>query len=84
MDDFPLAVPPKRAAAMLGYGLTKIYELLHSGELQSFKHEGARRITVASIRAHIERNVQSAGPMGERRGAPIKTKARTKAEAAAA
>jgi excisionase family DNA binding protein len=55
----PLAVPPKVAAQMLGYGLTHIYALLKRGELTSFLDGGARRILVSSIAEYIERKLEA-------------------------
>jgi excisionase family DNA binding protein len=49
------AVPPRHACALLSIGLTKLYELINSGELESY-HEGkSRRITLRSIAARRQR-----------------------------
>jgi excisionase family DNA binding protein len=67
----PLAVSPRAAAVMSGCGLTKIYELIASGELESYRDGTARKITTRSIRARIERllaQAQSSQP--ERRNGP--------------
>jgi len=53
----PLVVPPRQACQMLSIGLTKLYELLNAGELESYLHGGSRRITVASLHAFIERRI---------------------------
>jgi excisionase family DNA binding protein len=53
----PLVVPPRQACTMLCVGLTRLYELLHEGELESYRHGRSRRITTASIRAYIERQI---------------------------
>ncbi|GGC31196.1 hypothetical protein GCM10011371_18300 [Novosphingobium marinum] len=53
----PLAVPPKKGFDMLGVGVTKGYELINSGELESFTIGRARRITTASIEALIDRRL---------------------------
>jgi hypothetical protein len=42
---------------MLGCGQTRLYQLLESGELDSFASGGARMIVVASIHRYIERNL---------------------------
>lgn len=42
---------------MLGVGVTKGYELINSGELESFTIGRARRITTASIEALIDRRL---------------------------
>lgn len=54
----PLAVAPKDAFAAIGVGITKGYELLAQGELQSFKVGRATRITTASIRDFVARQLQ--------------------------
>jgi hypothetical protein len=57
-DTDQLVVSPRQASIMLGIGNTLLYELLATGELDSY-HEGrARRITVDSIRAHIARRLR--------------------------
>lgn len=58
-DDFskPLAVPPRLACQLLSVGLTRLYELLNAGELDSFHIGRARRITTASIRGFIARQI---------------------------
>ena len=53
----PLAVPPRLACQLLSVGLTRLYELLNAGELDSFHIGRARRITTASIRAYIDRQL---------------------------
>lgn len=55
----PLAVPPRQACRLLCVGLTRLYELLHAGELESYRHGRSRRITIASIRAYIARQVEA-------------------------
>lgn len=54
----PVAVRPKDAFDALGVGVTKGYELIGSGELQAIKIGRATRITVASVRALVERRLQ--------------------------
>lgn len=56
----PLAIPPKDAFAAIGVGVTKGYELLNAGELESFTIGRARRVTTASIEAFIDRQCQRA------------------------
>jgi excisionase family DNA binding protein len=54
-DFEPLAVSPQQACLLLNVGNTRLYELIRGGELVTY-HEGrARRITIASIRARVER-----------------------------
>lgn len=56
----PLAVTPKDAFAALGVGVTKGYELIASGDLETFKIGRATRITTASIRNYVARRLEKA------------------------
>lgn len=56
----PLVVAPRTAWRMLGCGSTHGYGLLNAGELQSFLSGRSRKITVASIRAYIGRQLTAA------------------------
>lgn len=60
MNIKPLAVSPKVAFAMIGVGVTKGYELLNSGDLDSYSEGRARRITTASIEAYVARRLAEA------------------------
>jgi hypothetical protein len=53
----PLVVKPKNAARMLACGMTRVYELLNKGELESFLDGSSRKITVESIRRYIARHL---------------------------
>lgn len=53
----PLAIPPKDAFDAIGVGVTKGYELLSAGELESFTIGRARRITTSSIEAFVARRL---------------------------
>jgi len=53
----PIAVPPKVGFALIGCGVTKGYELINSGELETFKIGRATRITTSSIQAFVARQV---------------------------
>ena len=55
----PLVVRPRDACRMLSVGLTRLYELLQAGELESYRHGRARRISVNSIRAYVDRQIAS-------------------------
>ena len=57
----PLVVPPRQACRMLSIGLTRLYELLHEGQLESFRYGRSRRITTASILAYVERQLATSG-----------------------
>jgi hypothetical protein len=56
----PLAVPPKAAAAMLGFGVTNFYKLLNAGEIASFSQGGSRRVLVSSIHDYVARRIEAA------------------------
>jgi hypothetical protein len=53
--DERLVTSPRRAAALLDCGVTRVYELINSGELESYLDGASRKITIRSIRARIER-----------------------------
>jgi hypothetical protein len=72
MRTLPLIVRPRVARQMLGgCGLERLYDLLNSGELESFRDGRARLITVASIERYIERRLAEAG------GTPVASPAAT-------
>jgi hypothetical protein len=66
VDVEPLVVKPKVAWKMLGCGNTRGYELLATGELDSYKDGRSRKVTVASIKAFVARQLAAASS-GERR-----------------
>jgi excisionase family DNA binding protein len=51
----PLGVTPEAAKLAVGCGTTKLYELINSGELETYKIGRATRVTTASIKALIDR-----------------------------
>ena len=53
----PIALAPRDAFAAIGIGITKGYELIAAGELEAFKIGKATRITTASIRSYVERQL---------------------------
>jgi excisionase family DNA binding protein len=55
----PIALPPKEAFAVIRVGVTKGYELINSGELQTFKIGRSTRVTTDSLRAYVERQMHS-------------------------
>lgn len=57
-EPLPLVVKPKRAARMLDVGLTRLYELMSAGELESYRDGASRKITVASIQAYVARKLR--------------------------
>jgi Helix-turn-helix domain len=62
----PLAVPPEQARHILQIGMSHLYGLMHAGELDSFYSGRARRITMQSIHAYIERRLAAANNASER------------------
>jgi hypothetical protein len=56
--EFPLVVSPSKAMAMLDCGRTRLYQLLNSNALESFLDGKSRKITVASIQAHVRRKLE--------------------------
>jgi hypothetical protein len=58
----PLVVKPKIAWRLLGCSNTYGYGLLAAGELESFKDGKSRKITMASIKARIARQLEAAKP----------------------
>jgi hypothetical protein len=68
-----LAVTPKVAGAMLGYGKTRIFKLLKNGELDSFVDGGARRVLTASIKAYIERRLAASKEVQRAHRGPYRT-----------
>src|SRR3954454_17726677 len=57
-DSEPLVVSPKRGCQMLDCSVTRFYELLNSGQIQSYREGKSRKATVASIKAHIARQLE--------------------------
>jgi hypothetical protein len=56
----PFAVSPREAGRLGGWGLTRVYHLMNTGELESYRDGRSRKITVASIKARIARKVAEA------------------------
>jgi excisionase family DNA binding protein len=44
---------PEEAAAVLGLGRTKVYELIASGEIRSVKVGGCRRVSATALAAFV-------------------------------
>ena len=59
-DDERLVVSPRRAAVMLDCGVTRVYELIASRQIESYRDGASRKIVVASIRAYVARKLAQA------------------------
>lgn len=53
----PLGLPTKAAFAAIPCGKTKGWELIARGELETYKVDGATRVTTESIRAYVQRQI---------------------------
>jgi hypothetical protein len=53
----PLVVNPKAACRMLDCGTTRLYALLGTGQLESFRDGRSRKITLASIHRYVSRKL---------------------------
>jgi len=69
----PLAVPPQEASRLLS---SRLYELMRTGELVSYRDGRARRITMASIHEHMARQLAADSADGWRQITPHPSKAR--------
>jgi hypothetical protein len=56
----PLGVSPRQAGHLLNIGQTRVWVLIGSGELESYKEGRSRKITMRSIRARHERQLAAA------------------------
>jgi hypothetical protein len=73
-----LGISPRQAGQLLNIGQTRVWALIGSGELESYKEGRSRKITTQSIRARHERQLAAAhgaeaAPKPRRRGRPRKT-----------
>jgi len=73
----PLGVSPRQAGQLLNIGNTRVWQLIGSGELESYKEGLSRKVTMRSIRARHERQLAAAREATEtaqprRRGRPSK------------
>ena len=55
--DAPLVASPKQAMRAIQVSRKKLYELINTGELQSYTEGKSRRIIVKSINDYIERRL---------------------------
>jgi len=80
----PLAVRLKTAWALLECGHTHGYKLIEAGELDSFVDGTARKITMASIKSYIARQLAKAGKVRNSPAKPFKDRKRARKKTAAA
>lgn len=59
-ETLALVVKPSAAMAMLACSRTRLYELVNTKQLESFRDGSSRKITVSSIRAYIARHLSEA------------------------
>ena len=64
-DAHPIVASVNEAMTTLRIGREKIYQLLNSGELQSYRDGGSRKILWRSIESYVERRLKQEA---ERRG----------------
>ena len=57
----PLAVSTKEASRLLSLSMSRLYELLRNGELQSYEDGGNRRVVMTSIQEYVERRLADSG-----------------------
>jgi hypothetical protein len=65
----PLVVSTKNAQEIMGIKASKLWDLIKSGEIESYLDGSRRMITMASIRAYITRQLERAQDV--RRTVPI-------------
>jgi len=51
----PFVVRPRTACRLLDCGVTRLYDLIARGEVESFLDGGSRKIVVASIKSYLDR-----------------------------
>jgi len=59
-------VSPREASRLLSVSLSRLYQLMRDGQLQSYLDGRARRITVTSIHHYIARQLAAADAGGWR------------------
>jgi excisionase family DNA binding protein len=57
-DGRPIVASVNETMATLRIGREKIYQLLNSGELESYRERGSRKILWRSIEAYVERRLK--------------------------
>jgi hypothetical protein len=58
-DDMqPIAVGPKAACRMIDCGPTRMFDLIKTGEVESYKDGKSRKILVKSLLDYVERRLR--------------------------
>jgi len=52
-----LGVPFKQGCKIIGVGPTRGYELVNSGEIESYRDGKSRKLVFASLKAYVERQI---------------------------
>jgi excisionase family DNA binding protein len=58
-NDGPLVASPNQAMQKLLVSRSKLYELINTGELESYTEGRSRRITFESINAYVKRRLEA-------------------------
>jgi excisionase family DNA binding protein len=66
----PLVVPPKEACQLLRVGLSKLYALIRTNEIESYLDNGKRRIPTKSLHEYIRAKMGEPRRMLDRPGNP--------------
>ncbi len=53
----PFAVSVKKGCALIDNGPTRLYELINSGEIESYRDGKSRKVVVASLEAYVARQI---------------------------
>jgi hypothetical protein len=73
----PIAVSPRQTGQLLNIGQTRVWQLIKSGELETYKEGRSTKVTIRSIRVRHEGQLAAArgieaAPQPGRRGRPRK------------
>jgi hypothetical protein len=78
-----ISTSTKNARKAIGCGNTRFYELLNSGEIQSYTDGRSRKVIVASLRAYVARQLEAEASKKRRGWTDKATKARMSRKRAA-
>jgi excisionase family DNA binding protein len=63
----PLVAKPKEACRLLACGITRLYELIAAGELETFRDGRSRKVTTESIRRYVAKQLAPASAVEPKR-----------------